>query len=515
MKRPSRRGLRPRVEQLDDRRLLSIFVSSPIAKPALVESAAMSSNAQIASTPFLVPSQVRAAYGLNASPFTGVGQAIAIVDAFHDPYIQSDLNRFNASFGIAPTTLSIVNLAGNATDDGWASEEALDVEWAHALAPDAHIVVVEAPSDSLVSLMQAVNVARNIPGVSVISMSWGTNEFSTETFFDPILTTPAGHTGVSFVVATGDSGAFGGTQWPASSPNVVAVGGTSLTATSAGMTLGESAWTMGGGGISAIEREPMFQAAVQSSGGRTTPDVSADAGTPVVIFTTAPSTGVGGLQLVRGTSIATPIIAAILADADQGLAAAGLPTLDSGAQVTQFRLFLAQAAGAFHDVLSGFNGFVAQGGYDLASGLGTPNTPVLIASLVGSGMSSSSYPALSLAPIKATKASHAARHRPARRHDVLEPNTAAPGSPTSVTPPADAPRSDPAPSAPPPVAAPPNVQPKNAIPQAAPPAQFTTPPSGTSPLNSKSVSETRSRTRDGELLNLMLELWGLDRLMNS
>jgi hypothetical protein len=462
-------------------------------------------------TPYLTPAQVRAAYGLNAITQNGAGQTLAIVDAFHDPYIQSDLNTFDNLYGLPNTALSVVNLAGNVTNDGWASEESLDVEWAHAIAPGAHIDVVEASSDGLTALMQAVNVARSLPGVSVVSMSWGSGEFATETSLDPILTTPAAHNGVSFVAATGDGSAYGGAQWPASSPNVVAVGGTSLAMNSAGMTLAETAWFWGGGGISSFEREPFYQAGVQASGARTTPDVSADAGTPVVIFTTAPSTGIGSLQLVQGTSIATPIIAAIIADSNQALVSVGQPTLDSGTGVTQFRLFQAEAAAAFHDVTAGFNGFVAQTGYDLASGLGTPSAPVLIASLVGSGTSPGSYPGFALAPPKPSRAITAgAHHRAGHRQDVQLLNTPSPGF---TAPGASAPTRQPAEPIAPPSAAPlapapsggSNIPDKAPVPMGTPEATYRT-------STASGVAATRINTRDREVLDLILDFWGLGAL---
>src|SRR5208282_1826005 len=123
--------------------------------------------------------------------------------------------------------------------EGWATEEALDIEWAHAMAPMANIVAIEANSgedsaQSFSDLATAVNTARNLPGVSVISMSYGFPESfvnsavgpGAEVAQNPLYTTPAGHTGVTFCASTGDSGAPGG--YPAFSPNVVAVGGTSL-----------------------------------------------------------------------------------------------------------------------------------------------------------------------------------------------------------------------------------------------------------------------------------------------
>src|SRR5262245_50848550 len=166
----------------------------------------------------LTPAQVRHAYGfdqmaaVNGTSLTGKGQTIAIVDAYNDPYIQSDLAAFDRQFGIAaPPSFKVVSQTGSTTalprtDSGWAGEIALDVEWAHAIAPGANILLVEANSSSVNDLLTAVNYARNQPGVVAVSMSWGAGEFTSETSFNNYFTTPAGHTGVAFVASSGDSG---------------------------------------------------------------------------------------------------------------------------------------------------------------------------------------------------------------------------------------------------------------------------------------------------------------------
>ena len=133
----------------------------------------------------LVPAQIRAAYGFNTlSPTTanGAGQTIAIIDAFDDPTIASDLATFDQAYGIAaPPSLKVVNeigtnLPGTDPIDGWEVETALDVEWAHAIAPGANILLVEATNSSNANFFAAINYARQQPGVSVISMSWGSDD---------------------------------------------------------------------------------------------------------------------------------------------------------------------------------------------------------------------------------------------------------------------------------------------------------------------------------------------------
>src|SRR5262249_2966483 len=159
---------------------------------------------------------------------------------------------FDATNGLSDPKLTQVNLAGGATDDGWAGEEMMDIEWAHAMAPRAAIAVVEARSDSISDLMAAGDTAPRLPGVSVGSMSWGGDEFWGQTAYDSYFTTPAGHNGVTFVTASGDAGAWNGAEWPASSKNVVAVGGTSLRINTSGSNLGETAWYGSGGGYSSF-----------------------------------------------------------------------------------------------------------------------------------------------------------------------------------------------------------------------------------------------------------------------
>src|SRR5262249_40539532 len=184
-----------------------------------------------------------------------------------------------------------------APNAGWITEIALDVEWAHAMAPEANILLVEAASNSLGDLLTAVDYARHASGVVAISMSWGTGEFLGASLVDGFVTTPVGHEGVTFVASTGDSGAPSG--YPAYSPNVVAVGGTTLTIDNAGNWLGEAAWSGSGGGISALESQPVWQngIATQSSTQRTAPDVAYDAN---------PSSGVTVYDSYNNGSAAPP-----------------------------------------------------------------------------------------------------------------------------------------------------------------------------------------------------------------
>src|SRR5437868_7321221 len=199
------------------------------------------------------PTRIRHGYGFSSITNQGSGQTIGIVDAYDDPNIAADLNHFNSTFGLAPCTTTSgcfkkVYASGTkpATDPGWALEIALDVEWAHVIAPKAKIVLVEASSNSLTALLHAVDVAVQ-QGASVVSMSWGGDEFSVERGYDSHFAI----NNVTFTVSSGDSGF--GAQWPASSTGVVAVGGTRLSVDSSGNYISESAWSGSGGGLSRYE----------------------------------------------------------------------------------------------------------------------------------------------------------------------------------------------------------------------------------------------------------------------
>jgi hypothetical protein len=233
-------------EQLEPRCVLSAQTSALMHPTFILHRSGNGSTPFAASSPTgLTPAQIRHAYGFDQITFGGVqgdgtGQTVAIIDAYDSPTILSDLQAFDANFGI-PNPPSFTRVAQNGTTNypgtdpagagnangTWEMETALDVEWAHALAPKANILLIEANSPSNSDLMTAaVGYARSLPGISVITMSFGQNEFSGESSFDSLFTTPSGHSGITFLAATGDNGQPSG--YPAYSPNVVAVGGTTL-----------------------------------------------------------------------------------------------------------------------------------------------------------------------------------------------------------------------------------------------------------------------------------------------
>jgi len=423
--RPARRAparaYRPKVDRLDARVLLSL--TNPAAPPALAgiinQPAIMNQvipqppgSSQPASTQGSTapvgfsPQQIQTAYGLgsiswNGVAGTGAGQTIAIVDAYDDPYLvdsgsngfaTSDLGRFDQAFHLPPppsfikigeyggSTLPMVDPAGAGVASGnWETEEALDVEWAHAIAPMANLVLIECNSGNSADLYQGVRTARALAGVTVVSMSWGSPEYASETTYDSLFTTPAGHVGITFVAATGDQGAPG--EYPAYSPNVVAAGGTTLNLGPGGVYQSETEWTGSGGGASAFESEPTYQRAVQTTGQRTTPDVAFDANpqSGVAVVDQYNNSVSQPWEEIGGTSLAAPAWAAFLAIVDQGRTANGGRSLDGPTQTLP--LLYGLGAGAFHTVGTEASGGAP--GYNEQTGLGSPNAVTAAQGLVG------------------------------------------------------------------------------------------------------------------------------------
>jgi subtilase family serine protease len=363
----------------------------------------------------LDPQQMQTAYGVNLISFgsvqgTGKGQTIALIDAYNDPDIVSDAQAFSTFYGLPqfngagqPTFQVLTengssNLSGvpNASPGDWDVEESLDVEWAHSIAPQANIILYEANSNSLEDLLTADQTAAETTGVSAVSNSWSTSEFDGENSLDSIFTTPAGHQGVTFTASTGDSGPPAG--WPAYSPNVVAVGGTALDLDQNADYLTEGAWGnlpydgASSGGISQYESQPSYQAGKVNSlsaNFRTVPDISMDAD---------PATGVAVLDSyvsstyfdVGGTSLASPMSAALIAIANQGRVINGLGTLNGQTQTLPMLYNMSSAD--YHDVTTGVtndnpfadNGYSASFGYDLTTGLGSPIANDFVMALAGS-----------------------------------------------------------------------------------------------------------------------------------
>jgi subtilase family serine protease len=321
------------------------------------------------------PAQVRHAYGFDHVSGTGVGTTIAIVDAYGSRTLQSDFNLFCSTFGLP---LQTIKQGKPAPNSGWAQETSLDVQWAHAIAPGAQILLVVAQTASLNNLLGAVDVAAKTKGVVAVSMSWGAGESSGEASNDSHFKVP----GVTFVASAGDSGEQ--VEWPAASQYVVGVGGTSLFISDINGTYSsERAWSGSGGGISAYLPAPTYQNGWSGLGNRCVPDVS---------YLADPNTGVyvaynGRWYQFGGTSVGAPQWAGLIA------LTGGLKNGATGAPYSVADLY--SAAGTannidpthFFDVIGGSNGpdpdDFAITGYDLVTGLGSPAAVGLVPILRG------------------------------------------------------------------------------------------------------------------------------------
>jgi len=310
----------------------------------------------------LSPAQIKAAYNFPTSLTAGSGKTIAIVDAYDDPTAEPDLNTFSAAFNppLPPCTtangcFTKVNQKGGTTypraDGGWALEISLDIQWAHAIAPGAKILLVEAASNSFTNLMAAEDYAKT--HAQYVSNSWGGPEFNGETGYD-------GHfsqSGVSIFVSAGDAGTPA--EYPSSSPNVISVGGTTLHFDPAG-TVSETGWSSGGGGCSAYETAPSAQFAMSQAlcgGNRATPDLSLDAdpASGVSVYDSTKTQGQAGWFVVGGTSASSPMVAARSAVAG----------------VTVNSAYVYGSSISFRDITSGNNGASCLPGFDLVTGRGS------------------------------------------------------------------------------------------------------------------------------------------------
>ncbi len=358
----------------------------------------------------ILPVQFREAYGFNRIANLGAGQTIALVDAFDDPNITSDLAFYANYFHKTPCNFQKVIVGSPLQGQGWDLEESLDVQQACALAPQANIILVEANSNSFSDLLAAVQVAYSAPyNATVVSMSWGGGEFEGENQSDSVFCNVTNGNGqpVTFVAATGDGGH--GTIYPSVSPCVIAAGGTSLNLASAlpgpnpfEIDYGnESAWRGSGGGISCYsggngpcagggEPEPSWQvqacAAYSPAGSRCVPDIASDAnpGTGVPVYDTY---SYGGWVEVGGTSVATPDWASFFTLVNTERAANSQPLLSQAAQDLYNGFYSSNYSTLFHDITTGSNGSCgaqcnAATGYDLVTGIGSYQANNLYPALV-------------------------------------------------------------------------------------------------------------------------------------
>ncbi len=386
------------------------------------------------------PAQIRAAYNMPTMPSTwislaslqaaqmGAGQTIYIVDAMHDPNVAAELAAFNQKFGLPGCTTNMLGTASlplptasssacvfsiaysttagaltttpPAYNSSWATEITLDVQWAHATAPLARIVLIEAPDASVNSLVAAIQLAARM-GSGIVSMSFGANEGSWASTIDSAFAS----SNMSYLAATGDNGAA--VSWPAVSTKVLAVGGTTLSyADSTART--ETVWSGTGGGISAYVATPSYQSSLPGFGTparRATADVAfnADPYSGQYVAVISPGSSTVSWVSAGGTSLSTPQWAGLLAVANAtrvqaGKTILGLPHTMLYAQIGAVS---ATYANSMLDVTSGNDGTCsscsARVGYDLPTGLGTPKVSSLLTALGGS--TTASTPVVSSASV--------------------------------------------------------------------------------------------------------------------
>jgi kumamolisin len=309
---------------------------------------------------------------VDTNPYGG-SRAIGIVDAYDNPNAVSDLDNFIAQFALAPARFHVVFANGTNPgldpSGGWELEESLDVEYAHAMAPDAEIFLVEAASESIPDLITAENVAARLvarAGGGEVTNSWGYSEFSQQTELDSAFVKP----NVVFFASAGDSP---GTLWPSVSPNVVSVGGTSTNRDPyLGNFLYEGAWNEGGGGPSEYEARPRYQNGIASIAGpsRVTPDISADANpiTGVWVLNTNLYEGEpGGWFIVGGTSVSSPVMAGIV-----NAASTFRKSSAEELSVIYTYGFFAGYNDLTADNCGPYGGYFTTRGYDLCTGVGSP-----------------------------------------------------------------------------------------------------------------------------------------------
>lgn len=363
----------------------------PLAKPMAVGSPSYG----------YVPSQIKSIY--NVKPISNIGSArkvsITIIIAYNHPNLQKDFNKFCSLNGLPPYTLNQINLGSTTnTKLDWAQEECLDVQWAYAMNPNANIRVVKAKSASFSDLFAAIQYANNSSNgiTDIISMSWGANEFgASQSTYDKIY---FANNSICYLAATGDSNSV---SWPATSPNVLACGGTTLNSNIPNFSsrFSETTWSAAGCGYSTVYSKPDYQKSVsnlKSYSKRCIPDLSGISN---------PSSGVqvvynGNLYIFGGTSVSTPVNAGMLSIAIQNRLnnrKQSITTYYKGGtrQTNLLQNILYSTYGSngsnptysnnFYDVKAGRDGkYTSGGGFDMPTGLGVQNCDNLTKTILAS-----------------------------------------------------------------------------------------------------------------------------------
>jgi subtilase family serine protease len=338
----------------------------------------------------LTPLQLKTAYNIPTiiPKSTQSIPNITIIIAYHYSKLQADLDTYSNFYNLPLTTLNIINLASTNIDTGiimdWALEECLDVQMAHAINPYAKITVIEAKSNSFNDMFNAIIYANSLPNTQIISMSWGSNEFSSQTVFAKYIS----NNKVCYCASSGDNNYA---SFPSTLDNVISVGGTTLNLTSTNTRLNEITWSSAGCGISKYTNKPDYQNNIQvlNNKKRAVPDISCVGN---------PNTGVriyynGSWVIVGGTSVSCPIVAGIISLANCQRLINNKTTLTSiKTQNNQLQNFIYQKCYVkniypysqnFYDVRAGNDGqYTATINYDIATGLGVPTVTTLVQSLL-------------------------------------------------------------------------------------------------------------------------------------
>ncbi|HEY7097604.1 MAG TPA: S53 family peptidase [Terriglobales bacterium] len=302
--------------------------------------------------------------GSTSNPKGGAG-IIAIVDAFDYPTALQDLQHFSQQFGLPAPKFHKVKVGNPVNDCNWSIEMSLDIEWAHAMAPNAQILLVEANSNFNNDLLAAVDQANQLiaqhGGKGEVTMSWQGGETSNEAQFDSHFAQP----GVVYFASSGDSGGVVG--WPSVSANVVSAGGTRVNRTNGNFT-NETGWSGSGGGPSRFIARPSYQDVVQNIVGtkRGTPDFSYDADpfSGASVYNTNPSCGNIQWLTVGGTSLSSPALAGVVNST-------GSFNTSTAAENAEIYSNLGNSS-VFTDITSGQAGqFKAVVGWDFVTGVGT------------------------------------------------------------------------------------------------------------------------------------------------
>jgi hypothetical protein len=372
---------------------LLISSSSSSASPTSAQPSAAS--AVTASKPFpgfLTPARLHEAYALPTETGAGAAQTIAVVDAFNDPTAEADLAVYDKQFGLAPCTsengcFKQVNQEGNTgplpkNEGGWATEISIDVQMARAICQNCHILLVETKSEEFSDLGAGVNAAAKA-GASEISNSYGGTE---QPSYSSLAKADYNHPGIVVAASSGDCGYYNklcpedtvGANFPADSPDVLAVGGTSLS--ESGGVWSSTVWSEGGSGCSTVFSATLWQSEVGGfptagcGGGRTIADIAAigDPNTGVDVYDSTPEEpgAPTGWGVWGGTSVAAPIVAS-----EFGLAGGALGVSYPSSTVYSH----AGDAEALLDVTTGTNGSCgassickATSGFDGPTGVGSP-----------------------------------------------------------------------------------------------------------------------------------------------